>query len=870
MTGILLAAVLAVIPQLPAELAREFSDPPDAAKPWCYWWWLNGHADRASITADLESMKRLGFGGLLMFDSRGYWDDDDHLVIPKAKVEFMSEEWQDLVEFSIREAARLGLKYSMNMSPSGGKLDGPWAVGADAPKRHVYRFCRMGDKVEPTGLAHYRDICTMEVHYRGPEVTFDGGWHNGGDGIRTMKASVEGRQDAEADRAERILASADDGEAKSVIVRFGYAMLPGHDYDVDVLDQKAIAGHFERFQGTFQKRIPGLVGRDRTLVALYSCSWEGPMPTWTGDFEREFRQRTGRVLRPLLPLLAGFKSPDAEANARFASEYRRVRNDLFKDNFYGTMRDMAHERNLDWYSESGGPWRRDPELFGEADQLEFLSVNDYPQGEFWPLRSKVLAPDGGRANANARMHIRGAVDAAHIYGRRIVSAEAFSHMHHHWSVDPAFLKPTGDMAFADGINRLVWHTFTLSPPEFGMPGAEYFAGSHINRNVTWQGEAGPFIRYLGRCQSLLQRGEPVTDIAVLGGNRTYVGRWGRFRRETADVETEGHLHALVPDGFACDLVNDDALTRDPGLLARYRVVYDVRRPENRGRMIPVNGLKPDVEDAGTATWCHRRTEAADIYFIAGEGAYAPIFRTVAPSVELWDAVTGSRRPAQAERTLDGRTRVVFDLPRGGSVFVMFLPEPTATPVMPSAAPFERAVEGPWNVSFAYPPNIAAEPPKPMPFAELQDFTTVSELRYFSGTASYRAIFDLEPDEVSDGCVKLSTGELPSGLAKVIVNGRDCGTAWCAPWEVEVTSAVKAGRNELEIRVVNNWSNRLIGDCLLPPERRVTTSNLHYWPVRKMDDENDAWTYHPTVFSGYAPQDRLQSSGLLGPVRLSRR
>ena len=63
-----------------SSLWEDFSNPPLAARPWCYWWWINGHADKETITADLEAMKRLGFGGVLMFDTRGYWDDEDHRV----------------------------------------------------------------------------------------------------------------------------------------------------------------------------------------------------------------------------------------------------------------------------------------------------------------------------------------------------------------------------------------------------------------------------------------------------------------------------------------------------------------------------------------------------------------------------------------------------------------------------------------------------------------------------------------------------------------------------------------------------------------------------------------------------------------------
>jgi hypothetical protein len=105
-------------------LWNDFAVPPDSARPWCYWWWINGHADRETITADLEAMKRLGFGGVLMFDSRGYFDDDDHVVNPKAEIVWGSSEWQALVAFSIRECARLGLEFTMNASASGGTLNG--------------------------------------------------------------------------------------------------------------------------------------------------------------------------------------------------------------------------------------------------------------------------------------------------------------------------------------------------------------------------------------------------------------------------------------------------------------------------------------------------------------------------------------------------------------------------------------------------------------------------------------------------------------------------------------------------------------------------------------------------------------------------
>ena len=116
--------------------------------------------------------------------------------------------------------------------------------------------------------------------------------------------------------------------------------------------------------------------------------------------------------------------------------------------------------------------------------------------------------------------------------------------------------------------------------------------------------------------------------------------------------------------------------------------------------------------------------------------------------------------------------------------------------------------------------------------------------------------------------ELSLGTVPTGLASVKVNGRDLGVAWCAPWTVSAKGAFKAGANEIEIRYVNNWYNRLVGDCFLPADERVTKSTLRYWNVpRAVADPKRPWDILPTVYSGYSVSDPPQSAGLLGPVTI---
>ena len=81
------------------------------------------------------------------------------------------------------------------------------------------------------------------------------------------------------------------------------------------------------------------------------------------------------------------------------------------------------------------------------------------------------------------------------------------------------------------------------------------------------------------------------------------------------------------------------------------------------------------------------------------------------------------------------------------------------------------------------------------------------------------------------------------MDKVKINGIDVGGAWTKPYVIDITKAVNTGNKTIEISVVNNWVNRLVGDSRLSDEERKTSY----------------------VAKTYNPQTKLQSSGLIGPV-----
>jgi len=342
----------------------------------------------------------------------------------------MSPEWRRMLRFAIAEADRLGLRVSVNLSSCAGALKGPWEVGADAPKELAWTATSVRDprrldcQMRRPARPNFHDIALLAVRpSEAPSVTNP----VAGNPMTTVAMSetwivdVAGTGACVAVEGEAIdLSEKTDAEGRLTwdvpegswtLLRFGTSTMAGHEFDVDVLDPKAVAGHFGRMGGAILKDAGPLAGT--TLTHFYSVSWEGAAPTWTPALGKEFAAYRGYALRPWLPALAGFAIRSPEASGHFRRDYFKTLGDCFMNNFYGTLRDLTRKAGLQWHSESGGPWDRKLAAFEHADQLAFLGRNDMPQGEFWfPGRGKMGRPPD--MNRPAAM-------AAHIHGLRLAA-----------------------------------------------------------------------------------------------------------------------------------------------------------------------------------------------------------------------------------------------------------------------------------------------------------------------------------------------------------------------------------------------------------------------------------------------------------------
>lgn len=254
--------------------------------------------------------------------------------------------------------------------------------------------------------------------------------------------------------------------------------------------------------------------------------------------------------------------------------------------------------------------------------------------------------------------------------------------------------------------------------------------------------------------------------------------------------------------------------------------------------------------AGNIAWTHRRTNDFDIYFISNQ---LDENRTIDVTIrgagllpELWDPVTGDRYMAGKIRYTKKTTIFQLQLPKNGSMFVVIRHKVPAVPLIKKKASPVKTMEvipNPWTVTFD---STKGGPAGPVVFKKLKDWSTDDNdaIKYYSGTAAYTRTFDYNRKVLPGNRILLNVGKV-ANLAEVFVNGRSCGVAWTAPYQVDITAAVRTGKNELKIEVTNTWFNRLKGDLLLPEKDRVTKTNAPFW----------------------AKDKPLLPAGLLGPVYL---
>lgn len=680
----------------------------------------------------------------------------------------------------------------------------------------------------------------------------------------------------------------------------------GTGFEADKLNRRHMEAYIHGYFDPLQKALGPLFGKSLRCVQM--DSWEAGTNNWTDDMLAQFRRRRGYDPTPYLPALTGEVVQSADVSDRFLWDFRRTLADMWADNHYGTMAEELHKRGLQVYAEASGVSLEMPE-----DTLLNKSKVDIPMGEFWvhDLHPRLMYLQDVRGAASAA-HVYGKriVATESFTGGGYESPYTLKKVADYWFAQgvnrivihtsahqPLDTKPGNTMVGTHFHRNITWaddaapfvtylarNSYLLqqglpvadllylldegapsTPPIWGVgtrpvPPAGYdydFINVDALLSRVGVGPGGRLVLPDGMSYRVLvlpendrMRPEVLRKIAELvRGGAVVVGRKpvaspSLMGYPTADAEVRR---------IATDVWGDlDGVSRTIRHVGQGVVYWGWPL----GEVMALQHIPKDFEaehalDTELA-WAHRHDGNTDLYYVSNLSDRAQTiqarFRVIGREPEIFRPMTGTVSPASYSIGIDGTT-VPLPLAEHETVFVVFRHPTTESrrTVPPPILTTLAALDGPWSVTF--PAHLGA--PAGITLPALESWTSSSDpgVKYFSGTASYTKTFSAPADWARGGRVLLDLGDVRD-LADVSLNGKSLGTVWAPPYRVDITDALRAGDNQLEVKVTNEWTNRIAGDRELPADKQV----LNETPV-------------PPAARQFFPTPQPLPSGLLGPVTI---
>lgn len=671
--------------------------------------------------------------------------------------------------------------------------------------------------------------------------------------------------------------------------------------EVDKMNPDAIRRYYKNYLDSYVEASQGMIGK-KGITHILNDSFEGGAQTWTNNMVEEFYKRRGYNLLPWLPALTGMIINSTIETERFLFDWRKTIGEMITEYHYDLVTDILKDYNLKRYSESHEYLRANL-----TDGMDCKRYADIPMSAIWMhyLQNQNYIPkeEADIRESASIAHIYGQnIVAAESFSTDGVTQGALVYC-------PRNLKPTADAAMAFGLNRFVIHTSPHQPTDDKFPGLSLGKyGQWFTRHETWAEQAYAWTDYLSRSCYLLQQGRFVADIAYYYGedtnltglyfnelpihikgynydfvNPTILLQVLKVENGVLTTPTGMRYSALYLDKnvkrMSMDILKKLEEFANAGVLicgAKPEQLANLNADEtefkqivnriwhsgkkNVSTNIPVeniltdNGINPDLTFTQTPTaeirYVHRSLPEGEIYWITNLSDKAQnveaSFRITGKRPQIWRADTGEKAYTNYNIT-NNRTFIQLDLVPHDAVFILFTEETDKL-----SEQFPKTIETtitqistPWEISFqegrGAPNSITLD--RLCSYTELQN----DSIKYFSGTATYHNSFVFSQKELKKQKQTrfwIDLGDVKD-LAEIKVNGKNVGVIWKYPYKTDITEYIKPGKNSLEIKVVNVWQNRLIGDTQPQTKEKVTFTHFPY----------------------YKATDSLLPAGLLGPVRI---
>jgi hypothetical protein len=790
------------------------------SKPGTRWWWLGSAVDKENLRWNLKQYADHGIGAVEITPLYGVQGNQQN------NIPYLSDKWMEMLGYTQVECQQNGIELDM-ATGTGWPFGGPWVpLEESACKVLFVDTVFTGKKVEGLRLqvderdrknSRLQKVMVSRENFM-LDVT-----QNVVDGQLTWKAPKGTKKN-------------DRWTVTAIFIRYGVMKVKraapgGEGLVIDHFNRRAVANYLKHIEEAFE--------RTRTPYphTFFNDSYEVADATWTPSLLDEFFKRRGYKLEEHL---AELRSGDVKV----VSDYRETLSDLLLENFTQQWTAWAHKHGAITRNQAHG---------SPANLIDCYAAVDIPEIEGFGLSNfgiKGLRQDPGKTRKNDSDYsmFKYAPSAAHVCGKPYTSSETFTWLTEHFRTSLSQLKPDIDLMFCAGVNHMFFHGTCYSPQNDPWPGWKFYASIDMSpTNSIWR-DAPYFMKYVERCQSFLQWGQPDNDFLVLLPVRDM------WKKNTNKLLMQFSIHAmgkLAPEfiktildldraGFDCDYISErllmDVTVKDGQLVTKGGTSY-------RGLIIPGSGQMPeavrrhidnlksqgaqlfyDIDAAALnraarpepmKTECglkaiRRRNETGYHYFIANltpNDIHAIEPLAVPFKDAYWfNPLNGDITPVQFDKEgivinlLSGESCILqtFDKPLSNSRLSDIVREKDVEPIV---------LQGPWSLRFT------DETPK------VEDTFTLDKLKTWEtldnknakvtmGTGVYTTHLLLKKKDVKNvERWRIDLGDVRES-ARVYINGQFIGCAWSVPFILDCKQALKAGDNEIRIEVTNLPANRI--------------------------------------------------------------
>ena len=677
--------------------------------------------------------------------------------------------------------------------------------------------------------------------------------------------------------------------------------------EVDKLNRGYVKKYMDGYLNRYKETVgPDYMGK-RGIRYVITDSWEAGSQNWTDDMMAQFKKRRGYDPTPWMPVLTGRVVESAQASDQFLWDFRKTIADLIADEHYGQVQASLNERGIGHYSEShesgrafvadgmevkklaevpmSAMWTQVPgvnkEQFGyNADDRESASVA-HIYGQNLVAAESLTAGAAPWAWSPATLKPTADQELLNGINRFVIHESA-----HQPLIDKApglTLGPFGQWfnrneTWAEQagawLDYLARSSYMLQQGHFAAD-VLYFYGEDSNITAIFNDKAPDmpagygfdYINADGLIHELSAADGRITTKSGMNYRLLALDPYSKHMSlpvlqaihklvEQGATVTGGKpmgTPSLGDDGAEFKKLNDELFGDGSGVHSVGK--GQVYAGQNAETTLKALSVAPDFDHTKPQSdtrilFVHRKVGDSDIYFLDNRNdrdeTVDATFRISGKAPELWHAESGKSEPA-SYNIAEGRTMVSLHLEPWGTVFVVFRkPARSTSLALPKPVETElAAVNGPWNVGFqagrGAPASIKLD--KLMSWSDSED----KGVKYFSGIGTYTKPIQASEDWFKSGArIWIDLGDVKN-LAEVTVNGKSQGVVWHAPYRVDITNALKPGANEITIKVINAWVNRLIGD-----QQPDATTKYTFADVKP-----------------YKANSALLPSGLLGPVKLQR-